>query len=86
MKIEKVELQIMTSSEGKWLTQVDENTPINSRVLAKKVYLGINDDADNYIEISDEIKCEYERSKEAFERQLNADKDEPENKSLKDEK
>lgn len=76
MEIEKVELQIMTASEGKWLTQVEESTPIISRLLSKKIYLGVNDAAENYIEICDETKREYESIKEAFERQLNTDKDE----------
>lgn len=65
MKIKKVELQIITASEDKWLTQKADTTPINLRVISKKVYLGVNDTPDNWIEIDEATKAEFINAKQA---------------------
>lgn len=55
-----VELRILKADDGKIIVsknkiQIDEKGTMDYAIRAKEVYLGINDDEKNYIEIEEEI-------------------------------
>ena len=47
-------VQILKASEGKYLTNADNNIEISSRTMAKEIWLSPTDSAANYIEITEE--------------------------------
>lgn len=53
MKQTEYSVQIIEAEEGKTLTQVAE-VALQDRVFSKKLYLAVNDSADNWKEITDE--------------------------------
>lgn len=47
-------VQILKASEGKYLTNSDDNIEITNRTMAKEIWLSPTDSASNYVEISEE--------------------------------
>lgn len=68
MKQTEYSVQIIEAEEGKTLTQVAE-VALQDRVFSKKLYLAVNDSADNWKEITDEeaatLKAEAEAEAKA---------------------
>lgn len=54
---------ILTAGRGKYLTQASQDVDIKDRVIGKKVALGANDSPDNWCEISEADKEEFERQR-----------------------
>jgi len=56
-----VMLRMVKPSGELWLTR--KNVPDGEeRIFSKEVYLGTNDSADNWMEVDDEFKKDYEKS------------------------
>lgn len=53
MEITKYEVKVIIPSKGYSLTQANE-VDIEERILSKKVYLAINDNPSNWVEITDD--------------------------------
>lgn len=53
MEITKYEVKVIIPSNGHTLTQANE-VNIEDRILSKKVYLAINDNPSNWVEITDD--------------------------------
>lgn len=47
-------VQVIKASEGKYLTNADNNIDITKRTMAKEIWLSPTDSAANYIEITEE--------------------------------
>lgn len=64
MNLNSYTVQVISPSDGYTLTQVAD-VDIESRILSKKIFLAVNDYAENYKEITDaeadEIRAEQER-------------------------
>ena len=45
---------VLTASDGHKLTQADTSISADKRTLASRIFLAINDSADNWTEITDE--------------------------------
>lgn len=45
---------VLTASDGHKLTQADTTLSADKRTLASKIFLAVNDSADNWTEITDE--------------------------------
>lgn len=45
-------MRVLTPSEGHLITQADDNTPLQERIFSDKLYLAVNDNPDNYKEIT----------------------------------
>lgn len=56
-----VMLRMVKPSGELWLTRKDVADG-EERIFSKEVYLGTNDSADNWIEVDDEFKKDYEKS------------------------
>lgn len=60
--------------ENGWLTQVSD-VEIQDRAFSKKVYLGVNDEVENWKEITDEeynaYQLELEKHNEELEKEMN---------------
>lgn len=56
-----VVLRMVKPSGELWLTRKDVADG-EERIFSKEVYLGTNDSADNWIEVDDEFKKDYEKS------------------------
>lgn len=55
----QINVEVLRPTEGYWLTQ--KNLAENEeRIFSKEVWLGKYDSADNYYEVSDEVKNEME--------------------------
>lgn len=54
MKQTKGTPTILTASNGKKLTQADENIELANRIVTDRVYLAVNDTAERWKEITDE--------------------------------
>lgn len=52
MKQTKGTPKILTADEGMKLTQADESTTLSDRIVTQRVYLAVNDSADNWKEIT----------------------------------
>lgn len=64
MKTSNLIINVIQAEEGKYLTQAEE-VNIEERIITNdKVYLAVNDSADNWREITEEEKHEYERLQE----------------------
>ena len=62
-------MRVLTPSEGHLITQADDNTPLQERILSDKLYLAVNDNPDNYKEITiaeaDELRQQQAEAEEA---------------------
>lgn len=58
-----VMLRMVKPSGELWLTRKDVADG-EERIFSKEVYLGTNDSADNWIEVDDDFKKDYEKSLE----------------------
>lgn len=58
MKQSNYIVQIIEPSNDGWLTQKEEVENIN-RIFSKKIFLAVNDKADNYKEITEEERQKY---------------------------
>lgn len=56
-----VMLRMVKPSGELWLTRKDVADG-EERIFSKEVYLGTNDSADNWIEVDDDFKKDYEKS------------------------
>lgn len=56
-----VMLRMVKPSGELWLTRKDIADG-EERIFSKEVYLGTNDSADNWIEVDDDFKKDYEKS------------------------
>ena len=56
-----VTLRMVKPSGELWLTRKNVAEG-EERVFSKEVYLGTNDSADNWMEVDDQFKSEYEKS------------------------
>lgn len=56
-----VMLRMVKPSGELWLTRKDVADG-EERIFSKEVYLGTNDSADNWMEVDDEFKKDYEKS------------------------
>lgn len=56
----------ITAKEGYTYTQAKEDTPIQNKIFSKELYLGINDDPINWIEITDEYAEQLQLEQERF--------------------
>lgn len=58
-------MRVLTPSEGYLITQADDNTPLQERLFSDKLYLAVNDNPNNYKEITiaeaEELRRELER-------------------------
>lgn len=45
-------MRVLTPSAGHVITQADDNTPLQERLFSDKLYLAVNDNPDNYKEIT----------------------------------
>lgn len=52
MKQTKGTPTILTAAPGMKLTQADESTTLSDRIVTQRVYLAVNDSADNWKEIT----------------------------------
>lgn len=59
MKIDVVNIRVLTPSEGMWLYNSKD------RVISDKVYLGVNATETDWVEITEETKTELETAWEA---------------------
>lgn len=57
----------LTASGGHKLTQADENLPVLERIFANEAMLGVGDNPDNWVEISDDKVAEYREQQAAAE-------------------
>lgn len=64
MKQSVYEVPVLEPEEGNFLTQADDNVSIANRIIGKRVYLGINDSAESWKEISAEEAEEIRKLKE----------------------
>jgi len=71
MKNSSVTVQIIEPDDDMWLTQA-EDVEILTRVFSKKVYLAVNDDQDNWKEIT---QAEYEQYQSQIEAAILAEKE-----------
>ena len=62
-------MRVLTPSEGHLITQADDNTPLQERIFSDKLYLAVNDNPDNYKEITiaeaDELRQAQAEAEEA---------------------
>lgn len=58
-------MRILEATEGNVLTQ-SKDVPVQSRILTYKVYLAVNDSADNWKEISEEEAEKYKEEMRAL--------------------
>lgn len=58
MKQSNYIVQIIEPSNDGWLTQKEE-VEIKNRIFSKKIFLAVNDKADNYKEITEEERQKY---------------------------
>lgn len=65
MIISNYTVKILEPQSGHSLTQAYTDMELQERIFSKKVYLGVNDSEDNWVEISDEaveaLQAEIER-------------------------
>lgn len=54
---------ILTAGRGKYLTQASQDVDIKDRIIGQKVAIGANDSPDNWCEISESDKEEFERQR-----------------------
>lgn len=66
---------ILTAGRGKYLTQASQDIDIKDRVIGKRVALGANDSPENWCEISEADKGEFERLKNEAIENDSTDKD-----------
>ena len=55
-----VTLRILRPSEGMWLTRKTASDD-DGKIFSKEVYLGTNDSQENWIEVDDAYKADYEK-------------------------
>lgn len=66
MKNSDFTVHVIEPDEGHWLTQSDENTPIQERIFSKICYLAITDSVDNWKEITPEEYEDYQVELEQY--------------------
>lgn len=66
MKNSDFTVHVIEPDEGHWLTQSDENIPIQERIFSKICYLAINDSPDNWKEITDDEYEDYQVELEQY--------------------
>lgn len=62
-------VQVLEPSEGYVLTQV-EDVDVMNRILSDRVYLGVNDSADNWKEITEAKAQEYRDEQERIAKEM----------------
>lgn len=77
MEVTSISTSILVASDGYKLTQASD-VDILQRLITKKVYLAVNDSADNWKEITDEEAEEYKAQIEVAQTALEADGDKDE--------
>lgn len=74
----QVQIRTLTAAKGKWITTKNQN-PDMGKVFAKIIYLGANDSPENYEEVTDKQKTDYEEQiKNKFLQQQEKEKQERE--------
>ena len=62
-------MRVLTPSEGHLITQADDNTPLQERIMSDKLYLAVNDSPDKYKEITiaeaEELRQQQAQTEEA---------------------
>lgn len=70
MEVENFNTRILIANDGMYLTQTDENIPIQNRTISDRIALGKNDSAINYKEINEQEADEIRNAKYEYERQI----------------
>ena len=76
MKNSDFTVHVIEPDEGNWLTQANDEIPIQERIFSKICYLAVNDSADNWKEITPE---EYEDYQVELEQYQNLQEEQEEN-------